>query len=238
MEAAITTITTTTTLEIDWLALLRLMQLASPALPVGAFAYSQGLEAAVAAGWVRDEAGARDWIAGLLASQLAGLDLPILARIQRAWKRDDEEDVEAWNALLLASRSSAELAAEDRHLGAALARVLATLEVRAAERCVGRGGVTYAAMFALAAERWQVPEQAACAGYAFAWLEAQTSAAVRLVPLGQSAGQRILAAAGAAVPDAVTRALALGDDEIGSAAPAQAIASAWHETQYSRLFRS
>jgi urease accessory protein len=229
---------TTTTLEIDRLALLRLMQLASPALPVGAFAYSQGLESAAAAGWVRDEATAGAWITGLLASQLAGLDLPILARMQRAWEGDDEDAVEEWNALLLACRPTAELAAEDRQLGASLARLLAALEVRPAERWAGRGGVSYAAMFALAAARWRVPEEAACAGHAFAWLEAQTSAAVRLVPLGQSAGQRILAAAGAAVPDAVARARALADDEVGAAAPGQAIASAWHETQYSRLFRS
>ena len=98
--------------------------------------------------------------------------------------------------------------------------------------------VTHAAMFALGAVRFEVPIEAALAGHAFAWAEAITSAAVRLVPLGQSAGQRLLAAAGAAIPAVVNRALALPDDEIGSAAPGQAIASARHETLYSRLFRS
>jgi urease accessory protein len=93
-------------------------------------------------------------------------------------------------------------------------------------------------MFALAARRWDVPLAAAAQGFAFAWAEAQTSAAVRLVPLGQSAGQRILAASAAVIPAVVAHALALADEEIGATAPRLAIASAWHETQYSRLFRS
>jgi urease accessory protein len=98
--------------------------------------------------------------------------------------------------------------------------------------------VTYATMFALAVVRWQIPLHTALDGFAFAWLEAQTSAAVRLVPLGQSAGQRILLELGARVPAAVAHAFTLGDDDLGAAAPAHAIASAHHETQYSRLFRS
>ena len=91
---------------------------------------------------------------------------------------------------------------------------------------------------ALAAVRFDVPAGAALAGHAFAWAEAITAAAVRLVPLGQSAGQRILAAAGAAIPAVVARALVLPDEELGAAAPGQAIASATHEGLYSRLFRS
>ncbi len=93
-------------------------------------------------------------------------------------------------------------------------------------------------MFALAARRWNVPLAAAAQGFAFAWAEAQVSAAVRVIPLGQSAGQRILAAAAATIPGAVARALSLPPDEIGAASPRLALASAWHETQYSRLFRS
>jgi urease accessory protein len=138
----------------------------------------------------------------------------------------------------MATRPSAELQMEDRHLGAALARLLAGLGVADAAPWPARDDVTFAAMFALAARRWDIPASAAAHGYAFAWAEAQTSAAVRLVPLGQSAGQRILVAAGAAIPAAVARALALADDDVGAAAPRLAIASARHEAQYSRLFRS
>ena len=93
-------------------------------------------------------------------------------------------------------------------------------------------------MFALATARYAIPTSAALAGYAFAWAEATTSAAVRLIPLGQSAGQRLLAAAGEEIPEAVERARDLHDDELASTAPRQTIASALHEALYSRLFRS
>jgi urease accessory protein len=220
------------------LALMRLLQIVSPALPIGAFAYSQGLEQTVAEGWVTDEAEAAAWLLGLLESSFATLDLPVLARLIAAWRNGDLASVERWSAWLAACRPTREIRAEDRQLGAALARVLVALELEEAAPWTTRTYVTHAAMFALAAVRFEVPIEAALAGHAFSWAEAITSAAVRLVPLGQSAGQRLLAAAGAAIPAVVTRALALPDQEIGSAAPGQAIASARHETLYSRLFRS
>jgi urease accessory protein len=220
------------------LALMRLLQIVSPALPIGAFAYSQGLEQTVAEGWVTDEAEAAAWLLGLLESSFATLDLPVLARLIAAWRAGDVATVERWSAWLAACRPTREIRAEDRQLGAALARVLGALGIGDAAAWTTRTHVTHAAMFALAAVRFEVPNEAALAGHAFAWAEAITSAAVRLVPLGQSAGQRLLAAAGAAIPAVVNRALTLPDDEIGSAAPGQAIASARHETLYSRLFRS
>jgi urease accessory protein len=207
-------------------------------LPIGTFAYSQGLEAAVVAGWIHDQESALAWIAGLLEGSLAELDLPVLARLHRAWSDGDHPALGAWSQLLLASRPSAELQTEERHLGGNLARLLAGLDLVDAGPWRERDDVTYAAMFALAAWRWSVPFSAAAPGYAFAWLEAQVSAAVRLVPLGQSAGQRILLAAGALIPRAVAHALLVADDDVGAAAPSQAMASARHETQYSRLFRS
>jgi urease accessory protein len=233
-------IVTSAPVELGELSLLRLLQLASPTLPIGGFAYSQGLEPAVSAGWVHDEASASAWITGLLEGTLAELDLPVLARLHHAWNEGDASapTLVAWSELLAASRPTAELQTEERHLGSNLARLLAGLEIAEAAPWIERAGVTYAAMFALAASRWAVPPGAALAGYAFAWLEAQVSAAVRLVPLGQSAGQRILLSAGALIPRVVERALAVSDDDVGAAAPSQAIASARHETQYSRLFRS
>ena len=239
-------------MELQNLALLRLLQLVSPALPIGTFAYSQALESAVSAGWVTDEATARDWIGGLLGGAQAVLDLPLLARLYLAWSDADGDNgdpggdgtvrepaaVLAWSRFLLASRASAELQTEDRQLGGNLARLLAGLGMTEAQPWITRPDATYGAMFALAASRWRIPLAIAAHGYAFAWIEAQTSAAVRLVPLGQGAGQRILLALGARVPAAVAHALALADDDIGAAAPRHAIASAHHENQYSRLFRS
>jgi urease accessory protein len=220
------------------LSLLRLLQIVSPALPIGAFAYSQGLEQAVADGWVTDESRAAGWVLGLLESSLATLDLPVLARLISAWNADDAAGVGRWSAWLLACRPTQEARAEDRQLGTALARILEALGIEGAAPWMLRADVTHATMFALATARFSIPVADALAGYAFSWAEAITSAAVRLVPLGQNAGQRLLMSAGDAIRRLVPRALALADEDLGAAAPGQALASARHETLYSRLFRS
>jgi urease accessory protein len=218
--------------------LVRLLQIVSPAMPIGAFAYSQGLEQAVADGWVTDESQTAAWLLGLLESSFATLDLPVLARLTAAWRSDDRAAVGRWSAWLLACRPTQEARAEDRQLGTALARVLEALGIEGAAPWMIRSDVTHAAMFALATARFAIPTAVALAGYAFSWAEAITSAAVRLVPLGQNAGQRLLVAAGDAIERAVPRALALADDDLCATAPGQALASARHETLYSRLFRS
>src|SRR5579863_7320004 len=136
-------------------ALLRLCHLVSPALPVGAYAYSQGLEYAVHAGWVNDEAGTLHWLEGLSRHAVGTLDLPILYRLQGAWRQQDTKEVERWNAQLLASRDTMELRAEDQHLGSALARVLPELDIVEAAAWAERP-VAFATLFALAAVRWRI----------------------------------------------------------------------------------
>jgi urease accessory protein len=219
------------------LALLRLLQLASPALPIGAFAYSQGQEAAVAAGLIHDEDSAAGWILGLLSGPLAHQDLPLFARLHAAHAARDTAAAGRWNDRLFASRPTAELQTEDRQVGAAFARVLDTLGLSRPE-AASEGPTTLAFQFARATAHFQIELRQALETFAFTWAEAQSSAAVRLVPLGQSAGLRIVARAGVAIPSAVTRALSLTDEEIGGAAPRLALLSTAHETQYSRLFRS
>jgi urease accessory protein len=226
------------TAAIAGIPLLRLLQLASPALPIGSFAYSQGLEQAVALSWVAKEASAQEWILGLLSGVIARLDLPVLVRLFHAFERDDLLRAEWWSEFLLCSRSSDELQMEDRHLGTALARVLDGLGVVGAAHWIGSPRSTHATLFALAAVSWRVPLPAALAAFAFAWTEAQVGAATRLCPLGQQAAQRILTRALPIMDAAALDALEIDDDEIGSGAPAQAIASALHETLYSRLCRS
>jgi urease accessory protein len=219
------------------LALLRLFHLVTPALPVGAYAYSQGLEYAVQAGWVRDEASAHEWLHGLLRAGVGTLDLPIVLRLYTAWSAEDARAVERWNDALVAARESAELRAEERHLGGALARVLIELGFGEARQWLDRSAA-FATLFALAAVRWRIPPAAALSGYLWAWTENQVLAAVKLVPLGQSAGQRLLhGLAGMAVP-ILERALSIPEDAIGVGTVSVAIASARHESQYSRLFRS
>lgn len=219
-------------------AFLRLLQLASPMLPVGAFAYSQGLEWAVEAGQVRNEAQARDWILGLIDHSLARLDVPVLARLHRAWAQDDLAAVRYWSQIAHAARESAELRAESRQIGAAAAKILSELGLTDAAAWVDAPCVGPPTLFALAAARWQLPLAATAQAYVWAWAENQATCAMKLVPLGQTAGQRILSAAAAAIPAAVARGLDCDDDAIGSFAPGLALASARHETQYTRLFRS
>lgn len=219
-------------------ALLRLMQLASPAFPIGAYAYSQGLEWAVESGVVRDEAEAKAWIVGQLQANLARLDVPVLARLHAAWQTGDADAVETWNAFLYASRESAELRAESRQTGRSAAQVLANLGLVEAAAWISQPQASVATMFALAAARWCIPIESMALAYLWAWAENQTASAIKLIPLGQTSGQRILSAAIGVIPDAVESGLAVADDDIGYIAPALAIACARHETQYSRLFRS
>ena len=218
-------------------ALLHLCQLVSPALPVGAYAYSQGLELAVQAGWVTDEATAHEWMSGLGRFALGTLDLPILARLHAAWADHDSLAVERWNERLIAARDTAELRAEERHLGHSLARLLGELQCAEALRWLHRDA-TFATLFSLAAVHWRIPANATLAGYLWTWSENQVLAAVRLVPLGQSAGQRLLSGLIQEMPAIVRRAESMREDEIGTSAWSQGFASALHETQYSRLFRS
>jgi urease accessory protein len=221
--------------------LMRLLHLASPALPVGAFHFSQGLEYAVEAGWVHDEASARDWIGGVAAASLGTLDLPVLHRLHAAWKRGDDADVQRWNAFLIASRETQELRAEDRHMGSALLRVLAEFGLNSPLVTVnspGHVGVAYATAFSFACVQWRIGVSDAAQTLAWAWLENQVLAAVKLVPLGQSAGQRILHTVSTPLTALCERSVDLPDSDIGISTAASAIASGRHESQYTRLFRS
>lgn len=217
--------------------LLRLLHLASPALPIGAFHFSQGLEYAVEAEWVRDERTAREWITGCLRENVGTLDLPIVARLQRGWMCGDVGAVRHWSQRALASRETEELRAEDRHMGRALGRILRDLGVIEADS-IDESLASYPALFARACAVWSIPEQDALQTYAWTWAENQMLAAVKLVPLGQSAGQRILHALQPEIEQVAERASQLRDGDIGVATVMQAFASARHESQYTRLFRS
>ncbi|MFC4314258.1 urease accessory protein UreF [Steroidobacter flavus] len=215
--------------------LLRILHLASPALPIGAFHFSQGLEYAVDAGWVQDEAGSLTWIAGVARHGIGTLDLPILLRLHRAASAGDDDSLQRWDRFLLAARETEELRAEDRHMGSALARILRELGVMDSSLNEPPG---YARMFAVACAGWNITESEAMQAYSWAWAENQVLAAVKLVPLGQSAGQRLLHALVPVLENIGTQALAIEDEDIGACVITQGLASARHEYQYTRLFKS
>jgi urease accessory protein len=217
-------------------ALVRLLQLASPALPVGAYSYSQGLEAAIEHGIVRDEATALAWIGDVLALCVATMEAPLFLRMYDSWIRDNAEDAHHWNALFLASRESAELRAETVQMGYSLTRLLPELAV--ADPFERWYEISFPAAFSYVAMRWKLDRDDALVAYLWSWLENQVLAAVKAVPLGQAAGQRLLVALGARIAECAAQACEVPDDQFTNMAPGFALLSAQHETQYSRLFRS
>lgn len=219
-------------------ALMRLMQLVSPSLPVGGFTYSQGLEWAVEAGWIGDAKDTERWLTDELRATLAHLDLPIAARMMAAVAAGDRAALAHWIERLVAARETAELRGEERQRGRAMADLLRAWDLPGSTDWRELLAQSQTAGFAFAAVRWQIPVADALGGLAFAWVENLMLAAVKLVPLGQSDGQRVLMRIAAQVPAAVDLACGVGDDDIGASSPALAIASACHERQYTRLFRS
>ena len=214
--------------------LLRLLHLASPALPVGGFAYSQGLESAIHCGIVHDAGSAQHWIGTLLNHGLARLEAPLWLRLHAAAMRTDDAEIGRWNDEVLATRETAELRAESSQMGVSMLRIYPALGLVAP----ALSGPTYTAAFAIACARLGIEANDGLAAYLWAWLENQVLVAVKTVPLGQQAGQAMLFALHPHISKAIETAVALGDDEMGTATVGLALLSARHETQYSRLFRS
>ena len=222
------------------LQLIRLLQLASPVLPVGAYSYSQGLESAVETGTVRDESSAAVWIDDALMQVVARFEGPILLRMLAAMAQSEPDELYALNRLFLASRESAELRAETVQMGRSLSRLLGELEQTGPSAAV-LGALeepAYPCAWACAAVAFELTHAEAYAGYLWSWTENQVLAAVKLVPLGQSAGQRILAQLASRISSIATTAENSAEQQLTNFAPGLAIASSMHETQYTRLFRS
>ena len=223
-------------------ALLQLMWLASPALPVGGFSYSEGLEAAVESGRVRDEAQAAAWLLDQLQLSLARSDLAVVAKAFKAWGRADLEAIADLNTWVTTTRETAELRQQTEQMGRSMVEWLknrgGATDARVAQLKALAPAPTWPVAFALAAQQTGAPLREALLSFAFGWAENMVQAALKAVPLGQSAGQRILTALSDAIPAAVERAAALLDSERQAFTPMLAILSAQHEVQYSRLFRS
>jgi len=225
-------------------SLLHLVWLASPALPVGGFSYSEVLEAAVDAGLAAGETDACHWLLDQLHLGLSRGDLALVARAHSAWRRGDATEAAALNTWVVTTRESFELRQQTEQMGRSLVEWMKNrpLDARHADQlrllASLRPAPTWPVAFALAALQAGAPCRDTLLCFAFGWAENMVQAALKSVPLGQAAGQRILSALADAIPDAVDAAIRLGDAERQVCTPMLAILSAQHETQYSRLFRS
>ncbi|MEH6499285.1 MAG: urease accessory protein UreF [Pseudoalteromonas distincta] len=224
--------------EIADAALLRVLQLASPALPIGGYAYSQGLEYAIEQDWVTDLDSAAAWLTALAERSLGRLDIPVLLRQYAALQQADENRFAEWNDWLLASRETAELYLEDSQQGGALLRLMKSLEVPSAMAWRTGEPLALISAFAMAGQHWRTGANPLALGVLWSWLENQTGAATKLIPLGQTDAQRLLDRLLPALPPIVEQAAGLADEELGAGLPGLAFASARHEQQYTRLFRS
>ena len=222
---------------LDAASLLGLMWLASPALPVGGFSYSEGLEAGVEWAGVTTESSAAEWISQQLHLTLARADLAVVAQAIAAWRAGDAQRISALNDWVLATRETSESRQQTVQMGRSFVEWL-RLHHDDAQQAFAGMQPTYPVAFAFAASRTRAGVADALLSFAFGWAENMVAAAVKAVPLGQSAGQRMLARLAAEIPAAVRLAASITDDERQAFSPMLAILSARHETQYSRLFRS
>ena len=221
-------------------SLLQLIWLASPALPIGGFSYSEGLEAAIDHGLVHDEHSAAEWLVHQLHLTQSRGDMAVLAQMVTAWQHHDTERLTHLSQWVHATRESAELRLQAEQMGRSMLEWLRNQDAIDADTVAlcNRLVPTYPLMFGLALSRTGAPLDQCLQAYAFGWAENMVQAALKSVPLGQNSGQRILAQLAQHIAPAVTHAMQVTDDTRQAFSPMLAILSAQHETQYSRLFRS
>jgi len=234
--------TTLTAIHITTMAteLLQLIWLASPALPVGGFSYSEALEAAIDHEHVHDEASCADWLADQLHLSQARGDMALMAQAIPAWQAMNINRLKDLSQWVHTTRETNEMRLQTEQMGRSLLDWL-RIQNKATETALklcSEMRPTYPMAMSLALSLAHAPLDQALQAYAFGWAENMTQAALKAVPLGQVSGQKILARLAQEIPDAVQHAIALSDDERQAFCPMLAVMSARHETQYSRLFRS
>lgn len=219
----------------------RLLQLCSANLPVGGFSFSQGLEYAVEMGWLTSPKTTASWVTINLEESIAKTDLAILKRLFNALNSHNLQDFSYWNTHLIACRESHELLLADLAMGKALIRLikqLSSLDVSAYQSIIALTEISFVSAFALTAYLFQLDLVSAQSGYCWTYIDNQIAAATKLVPLGQTQAQNLLFELTENTQSIIEKSNQINDEDIGTSLPHLAMASAWHETQYSRLFRS
>ncbi len=224
---------------IDNSALLCILQLASPALPVGAYSYSEGLETLIDTEIIKNEQSLKHWLEQELRYGAIRLEAAVMVRAYNAAKLSDTEALSYWNNWLSAARETEELRSSSWQMGRSLVRLLLQLQPQLAENANAVGNpCNYAIAFGMAAVGWEIDLTAAILGYLHSWATNLITAAVKLIPLGQTAGQQLLLKLKTNISSATGEILALEDDDLSSCGWGLSLASMNHEIQYTRLFQS
>ena len=221
------------------IALARLLQLSSQALPIGGYSHSQGLEAAIDQRIVTDEASLLRWISDVLEFSMQSFEIPSMLSMAAAWARSDPAAIAALNEEFLSTRESAEIRAAAVQMGFSLCSLvcmLPDLPTGTIDALRSIREPSLPCVWSATTTAWEIEPQDSVMGYLWTWIENQVLVAVKAVPIGQSAGQRVLLAMGSRIAG-VAADLRSGDD-YSNFSPGLAILSSQHETQYSRLFRS
>ncbi len=224
--------------------LAQVLQLASTTLPVGAFSYSQGLEWAIEAGLVHDEASAADWLAVTLEAGIGAWDATWVTHLMQAWAANDADAIRQLSERFLASRETRELYAETQQMGRSMLALVrddagVSVSTQALLEQLDRDlRLCYPTAWSALAQHRGIAVHDAVVAYLWAWLESAVLAAMKAVPLGQQAGQRLLLDLGGRLHATATRAMARAPDDCSNLLPGFTLASMNHETQYTRLFRS
>lgn len=243
-------------MQLNDLALLNLLQLASPALPVGAYSYSDGLETLVESGTIASGTARRaianqsnlwQWLEQELRYGAIRLEAAVMVRAYSSVIRHDVEALGYWNAWLTAAKETAELRSQSWQMGNSLMRLLLDLPappqvsqtLSLADLASAAGTpCNYAIAFGMAAAHWQIDLTASVLGYLHSWASHLIGAGVKLIPLGQTVGQQLLVELGTDISRCTQEVLALEDEQLSNCGWGLSLASMAHETQYSRLFRS
>jgi urease accessory protein len=227
---------------------LRLLQLASSTLPVGAYTYSEGLEFLTEAGQINSAELLQDWIAQELTYGAIRFESGIMLRAYQSVLRNDETQLLAWNAWWSAARETEELRLQSWQMGRSLLQLFLSLEEPSATTGIDK---TWTALQTLLAQEcnfaiafgsvsavWQIEPIDALLGYLQSWATNLIAAGIKLIPLGQTAGQQMLLNLQPTIERAAQQIEQLPDEALESCGWGLSLASMAHETQYSRLFRS
>ncbi len=221
------------------LALMRLLQLTSSNLPVGGYTFSQGLEYAIEANWLKSPEDVQTWIEQVSLATLVYNDLPLITRLHSAYLAQNWDQFDHYNDLALAIRETKELLLADLAMGQALQRLAKSTAVPLPPNYQSlRARISFVSMYSVMASHMNISLSNASTGYCWTLLENQVLAATKLLPMGQTAAQIMLTSLSERLHDSFTQSQQVNDDQIGLSLPGLTMASAQHEQQYSRLYRS